>query len=200
MSQHILDAIKLVRSGSGKKFSQSFDIAINISNIDMKKPESKFTKDVVLPHGKGKDVKVCIISEKSEINKDYLLRLEQDKKTAKLLCKSYDFFICEAPLMTLVGKILGRYLGPVGKMPKLLPPNIDPTMMVKSLEKSVRIKIKDMPVIHCTVGNEKMVDEKIEENIERIIEEVKKSIPPKSDIKNIYLKLTMGKPVLINLK
>ena len=45
-----------------------------------------------------------------------------------------------------------------------------------------------------------LLDEKIEENIERIIEEVKKSIPPKSDIKNIYLKLTMGKPVLINLK
>ena len=201
MSQTISEAIKMLREDpKKKKFSQSFDLSVNISNIDMKKQDSKFVKDVTLPHGKGRDVKICVISEKGDVNKEALQEMEDDKKAAKLLCRSYDFFLCEAPLMIMVGKILGRYLGRTGKMPKLLPPNIDPQNMKRSLEKSVRIKLKDMPVVHCIVGNEKMNDEQIKENIEKIIDDVRRSIPPKSDIKNVYLKLTMSKPVAINIK
>lgn len=200
MSEEILNAIKTLReTPEKKKFSQSFDLSVNISNIDMKKPESKFVKDISLPHGKGKSNKVCVISEKGDVNKADLLKMENDKKSAKILGKSYDFFLAEAPLMVLVGKVLGRYLGPTGKMPKLLPPNVNPDNMKKALEKSIRIKIKDTPVIHCIVGNEKMSDEQIKENVEKVIEEVRKVIPPKSDIKNAYLKLTMSKPISINV-
>ncbi|MBI4895905.1 MAG: 50S ribosomal protein L1 [Candidatus Aenigmarchaeota archaeon] len=200
MAQEILEAIKMLREDpKKKKFSQSFDLSVNISNIDLKKPESKFVKDVSLPHGKGRPNKTCVISQKGDVTKDDLLKMENDKKAAKILGKSYDFFLAEAPLMVLVGKVLGRYLGPTGKMPKLLPPNVDPENMKKALEKSIRIKIKDTPVIHCIVGNEKMSDEQIKENVEKVIEEVRKAIPPKSDIKNTYLKLTMSKPIAINV-
>src|SRR3989338_8466148 len=171
MSEDILNAIKTLKSQEKRKFVQSFDLFVNIDNIDMKKPESKFVKDIPLPHGKGRDVTVCVISEKSEYNKDFLVRVEKDKKAAKNFCKSYDFFLCEVPLMTLVGKVLGRYLGPSGKMPKPLPPSMDPTNMKKALEKSVRIKLSNMPVIHAMVGTENMEDEKIKDNVEKVIEE-----------------------------
>ncbi|MBI5332910.1 MAG: hypothetical protein HZB65_05010 [Candidatus Aenigmarchaeota archaeon] len=196
----IMDAIKLLKAGSQRKFSQTFDLIINISNIDLKKPESKFSKDVSLPHGRGKENTICIISDGSEHNKTFLANLEKDKKTAKAFCKSYDYFLCETSLMILVGKVLGRYLGPSGKMPRLLPPNVDPKNFAKIFEKSVRIRIKDSPVVQCVVGNDKMDDQHIKENIDKVVEEVKKSIPPKSAIKNVYLKLTMSKPVLLNIK
>ncbi|MFH0836773.1 MAG: 50S ribosomal protein L1 [Candidatus Aenigmatarchaeota archaeon] len=195
----IPDAIKSLRESSNRKFSQTFDLIINISNIDLKKPESKFSKDIVLPHGKGKINKVCILAESSEYNKLFLTDIEKDKKAAKAFCKSYDFFLCETSLMVLVGKVLGRYLGPSGKMPRPLPPNVDPKTFSKVFEKSIRLRIKDSPVIQCVVGNQTMDDIQIKENIDKVVEEVRKSMPPKSAIKNAYLKLTMSKPVLLNI-
>ena len=195
-----LDAIKLLKAGSKRKFSQTFDLIINISNINLKKPENKFSKDVSLPHGKGKENKICIISDSSEYNKIFLANIEKDKKAAKAFCKSYDYFLCEPQLMVLVGKILGRYLGPSGKMPRLLPSNADPKNFSMVFEKSVRVRIKDSPVVQCVVGNDKMDDSQLKENIDKVFEEVKISIPPKSAIKNVYLKLTMSKPVLLNIK
>ena len=37
------------------------------------------------------------------------------------------------------------------------------------------------------------------DNIEKIMEEIRKSLPPKAQIKNIYLKLTMSKPVKLEV-
>ncbi len=200
MSTNLSDAIKELRETEKRKFSQGFDLIINITNIDMKKPDSRFVKEISLPHGKGKEIKVGVISEKSEYDKDFLLRMEKDKKAAKQFTKSYDFFLCEVPLMTLVGKSLGRYLGPAGKMPKPLPPNVDPKNMMKALEKSVRVKLNTTPVVQCTIGTEKMEDNQIKENADKVIEEVRKILPGKSYIKNVYIKKTMSKPVLLDIK
>ena len=57
------DAIKKAREGEKKKFTQTVDLIINLRNIDLKKPENKFSKDILLPNGRGKDVSVCIISD-----------------------------------------------------------------------------------------------------------------------------------------
>ena len=117
MADNIDSAIKSIRETEKRKFNQTIDLIINLKSIDLKKPENKFSKRIVLPHGRGKDVKVCIIGEKGDVTKDDVLSFERDKSGAKKLSKKYEFFICEAPIMPLVGKILGRYLAPKGKMP-----------------------------------------------------------------------------------
>ena len=182
-----------------RKFSQSFDLIVNIANVDLKKPENKFSKDIVLPNGRGKNVEVAIISDniKDAISKNDLDSM--DKKTMKNLTRKYEFFLCEAPLMPLVGKVMGRYLGPKGKMPKLLPPGRSPDAAVNEAKNSVRIKLRDSPVIHVYVGNEGMDNKHLEENAMHVINEIKKSLPAKSRIKNVYLKMTMSKPVKIDM-
>lgn len=193
----IEEAIAHARETKKRNFVQSFDLAINIRNIDLKKPENKISKEIVLPHGTGKEPSICIISDSIEgaVGKDFILSLENDKKRAKIFAKKYDFFFCEPSLMPLVGRILGRYLGPKGKMPKLLEKRT-----IEDVKKAIRIRIKDSPVIHCSVGNEKMKDEEIKENIDTVINEVKRALPPKAQIKNAYLKLTMGKAVKIDIR
>ncbi len=195
------DAIKKLREGEKRKFNQSVDLIINLRNIDLKKPENKFSKDVILPHGKGKDVSVCVISDTlpEGVGKHDIEGFAQNKSAAKQFTKKYDFFVCEAPLMPLVGKILGRYLGPKGKMPRLLPPGKDPKFIVEETKKSVRVNVRDAPTIQIAISSEEMDDAKIKENVERVIEEVRKALPAKAQIRNAYIKTTMGKPIKIGV-
>jgi len=191
------EALKALRETEKKGFTQSVDVVINIKNVDLKKPENKFSKRVVLPHGKGKDTDICVISDKSDINRQYIESLETDKREAKRFTKKYDFFVCEAPLMPVVGKLLGRYLAPKGKMPELLPPGRSPDTMVGEMKRSVRIRLRDSPSIQIMIGTEKMEDRQIKENVERVVEETKKSLTGKAAIRNAYIKFTMSKPVKI---
>ncbi len=193
------NAIKSLREGEKRGFSQSIDLIINIKNIDLKKPENKFSKRVVLPHGRGKDIAIGIIGEKGDITKDNITDFEKNKSAAKKLGKKYEFLVCEASLMPLVGKILGRYLAPKGKMPELLLPGKDPDSIIEDLKKSVRIKLRDSPSIQIMIGTENMNDEQLKENTDKVIEEVRKSLPPKAQMKSVFLKTTMGKPVRVGV-
>jgi large subunit ribosomal protein L1 len=202
----LTEALAAVRANSEKKkFQQTLDLIVNIKNIDMKKPESRFCRDVVLPHGNGKVASVCLISDSHRgyepvFGKDAITALERNKSAAKKFTREYDFFMCEPALMILVGKILGRYLGPAGKMPKPILPAADPKAISHELTQSVRIRIKDSPNIQCAIGSESMEDAKIVDNAKRVIEEIKKTLPAKSQIRNGYLKFTMGKPVKFEIK
>jgi large subunit ribosomal protein L1 len=194
----IEEAIREV-SQKKRKFVQGFDLIINLKGIDLKKPENKFSKNMALPYSRGKDIAVAVISDSipDALTKKDIEGLGKDRTKAKDIIKKYEFFLCEAPLMPLVGKVLGRYLGPKGKMPVILPPGADPDKMIKELKKSVRVGIRDSPTIHVPVGREDVDPAHVKGNIEKVIEEVKKSLPAKVQIKNIYLKLTMSRPVRI---
>lgn len=195
------EAIAKAREGEKRKFSQTFDLIVNLRNIDLKKPENKFSKDIILQHGRGKDVSVCVMSDtlSGGVGKNEIEDFARNKSAAKQFTKKHDFFVCEAPLMPLVGKILGRYLGPKGKMPKLLPPGRDPKSIIDDTKKSIRINLRDTPTIQIAIGSEDMTDVQVKENIERVLEEIRKSLPAKAQIKNAYVKTTMGKPVKIGV-
>ena len=193
------EAIAHLKDAKKRGFAQSMDLIVNISNIDLKKPESRFSRDIALPHGRGKDAKVCMISSSIEgaIGKAEIEAM--GAKEARRLSNGYDFFLCEAALMPLVGKNLGKYLGPKGKMPALLVPGKDPKQMAEALKESVRIRLRDSPVIQICVGAEGMEAKLLEENVNKAIGEIKASLPAKAQIKNAYLKLTMSRPVKIGV-
>lgn len=198
------EALKELRNHK-RNFQQSFDLVINLKNIDLKKPENKFSKDILLPNGRGKPIKTCIFSDnmKKTENFDVVSKSQiesMEKKEMKSISKKYDFFMAEAPLMPVVGKFLGRYLAPKGKMPKPLPPGRDVNSILNDLNSTVRIRVRDSPVIQTLVGHEKLSDDQVKENLEKIIDEITKTLPKgKTQIKNIYIKTTMSKPVKLQV-
>ncbi len=201
-SYNVQDAINHLKQNTKKRnFSQSFDLIINIKNVDLRKPENKFSKEIQLPHGRGKDVSVCVISDSlnNSVSKNDIDRM--GKKEIRNLIKSNDFFISEAPLMPYVGKVLGRYLGPVGKMPSPFPPSMkDVTPLVNAKKNSVRIKVRDSPNIQVPVGTETMDSAELEENIKTAIASIETVLPKgKNQIKDIMLKLSMGSPVKLSV-
>lgn len=197
--KEIKEAIAEMRKDKTRNFVQSVDLIITLKNIDLKKPENKFSKDIKLPHGRGKDVVVGIISEKSGIGKRDIEGMQRDKKKLREFSKKYDFLLCEPQLMALVGKVLGRYLAPKGKMPKLLPPNRDPNDVIEETKNSVKIRVRDSPAVQIAIGTESMQDEQLEGNAERVIDEVKKLLPGKSQIRSVFIKKTMGKSVGVKI-
>jgi len=97
--------------------------------------------------------------------------------------------------MPLVGKLLGPYLGSRGKLPEIIPPNVDVKSTISKLKQSIRIRVKNQPVISCGIGTEDMPTEAISENALTVINEIEKLIEGKGRIKAIYIKKTMGKPI-----
>jgi large subunit ribosomal protein L1 len=196
----IEEAIKHLREQPSRKFKQTFDLIVTLKNFDLKKPENKFSKEITMPNETGKEIQVGIISDKipGAITKSDIENMSNNKSEIKKLAKKYDFFLCEPPLMVLVGKVMGRYLGPKGKMPKLLPPNTEPKNMVEALKRSTRIKTTGSASIQTYVGKENLSDDAIKKNVEKVLEELKKTLPKgDSQIKNVMLKMTMSKPVKI---
>src|SRR3989344_2423185 len=78
----IEQAIEELKKSKKRNFSQTYDMIVILRNLDLKKPENRFSKEVLLPHGRGKDVEVGIISDsipQAILNKDSLNNI--DKKT-----------------------------------------------------------------------------------------------------------------------
>jgi large subunit ribosomal protein L1 len=212
-TKNILEAIKEVKDKSKKrKFTQSIELVINLWDVNPKKPEEKIQELIELPHPAGKENRICVIASgemalkakraKADlvIERGELGAMMGDKEKQKGLAKSYDFFIAEAPLMPLVGKILGAILGPKGKMPTPVPPTAKIAEHMKRHRKIVLLRTRGQPVLQCRVGAENMTDEKIAENVQAVIRRVEAKL--KRGIKNISsvsLKTTMGPSIKIRM-
>lgn len=205
MSKTVIDAVKEARSSSKKRnFSQTFDLIVNVRLLDLKKPENRLSEIFLLPKGRGKDASIAVFSDNSVIdgvktyNSSDIERFANAKREMKNLASSTEFFLSEPKLMPLVGKNLGRVLAPRGKMPSVLAGDVDD--IVKRHKNSVRLKMKDSPVIQCMVGSENMSDEDIAANVTAILKFLEKKLPKgRNNIGKIMIKLTMGKPVRIEM-
>jgi large subunit ribosomal protein L1 len=209
--KNILAAVKEIKSKSTKrKFSQSIELAINLRNIDMKKPEGRIQELIELPNPLGKERKVCVIASgemalKAKragaslvLEKNDLEPFVGDKKKQKDLANNYDLFIAEAPLMPLVGRSLGATLGPRGKMPTPVPPNVNIKEQIERHQKIVLVRMRGQPVLQCRIGSENMGDNEIAENVQAVVRRIEGKL--KRGIKNfrsVYLKTSMGSPVKV---
>ena len=64
MTQVIEEAVKKVLEESKpRNFTQSIDVVITINDLDINKPENRLDEEVLLPNGRGKDVKIAFIAE-----------------------------------------------------------------------------------------------------------------------------------------
>lgn len=207
----ILSAVKEAKEKSKKRnFTQSIELILSLQDIDMKSPEGKLQETVELPHVPEQPNKICVIAsgelalkaKKANANmvieRAELEGLAGKKKELRKIANDYDFFIAEAPLMPLVGKILGPVLGPRGKMPVPVPPTADISSLITKYSRSVALRMRNQPIVQCRVGTDSMKEEEIAENIQTILRVVEGKL--KRGMKNIkfaYIKTSMGTPVKI---
>jgi large subunit ribosomal protein L1 len=210
-NKNILEAVKQAKTQSGgKKFNQTIDMILNIQEIDMKLPESKIQEVVELPKPTGKPNKVCIVASGEfalkarnaqadfVLEKDVLEGLAGNKKELRKLATTYDIFVVEASFMPLVGRILGPFLGPRGKMPIPVPLTADVNAILAKNRKTVLIRMRAQPIIQVPFGTEQMSDEDLVENAQTILRVLDTKL--KRGLKNVkfmFVKTSMGEPVKI---
>ncbi len=208
----ITDAITSALADKGKrKFSQSMEMIMNFRGVDFTKPENRLNMDIILPKGRGKNVKVVVFGEgqvaleaknagaDEVIDTAGIPKLKEAKGKLKELVKSAEF-LAQPSLMITVGKNLGQVLGGKGKLPRPIA-DANVANAVKQARSRVRLssKGKYLPVAQCAIGSETMVADDIAENFETVYDKVKARYMEFA-IKSVFVKLSMGKPVKVEQK
>lgn len=209
MNDHeVLETIKKLRDSSPKrKFSQTVDLIVNLKQLDLKKTEQQVNSFIVLPHTRGKKLKICALADKELFNSakdccDKVVMREDfskfDKKSLRRLANDYDFFIAQANVMADIAKYMGKVLGTKGKMPNpkadcVVPPTANLKALYDKLQHTVRLQTKNELSVKCPVATESMSDAEIKDNVMAVYNSLLRSLPKeKHNIKEAMLKLTMG--------
>lgn len=195
---------KALEGAKKRKFTETVELAINLKDVDLSVPKNRIQDDIILPNGRGKAIRVCVIGGgelalKAKdvadlvITPEELQTIADNKKQAKKIANSIDYFIAEAPLMAVVGKRLGVVLGPRGKMPKPIPPGVDPSNMIDALRRTVSVRTKDKMTFHAPVGTTEMPIEQLADNIETLLKRIEVKLEKgRMNIASSYVKTTMG--------
>ena len=211
MTQEIIDAVKEAKEqAKPRNFTQSIDVIINLKDLDVRKPENRFSEEVALPNGRGKEIKIGVIADGElalaaknagvdvVISKEDLQEFGKDIKAAKKVVNSVDAFIAQADMMPLVGRFLGRILGPRNKMPKPVPASARIEPLLERTQSTIKVGVKQQPSIQILVGTQDMEDEKLAENIEAVLAVLDRNLEKgRNQIKSMYIKATMGSVVRV---
>ncbi len=208
------ESLKQLKENTKKRnFKQSIDLIVALKNLDQKKPDHQIDFFAALHFTTGKNKKICVFAGpeiKDEAGKVCDMTILQadfpkytDKKKAKALADDYDFFIAQANIMGKVAGAFGKVLGPRGKMPNpkagcVVPPKANLKPLYDRLQKTIRVTAKTQLQVQCLVGKEDSPDNEILDNIETLHKQLVNHLPNhEANIKGIYLKMTMSKPVKV---
>ncbi|WWP02727.1 MAG: 50S ribosomal protein L1 [Candidatus Dasytiphilus stammeri] len=202
------DAIHILKEAATTKFVESIDVAINLG-INARKTEETVRGVVVLPHGRGKIIRVAVFAQDKNIiaAKDAgadiigMNELAENIKNGKI---DFDIVIASPDVMRFVSE-LGHILGPRGLMPnpKLGTVTTNIAEAVKNI-KSGQITYRNdkSGIIHTSIGNINFSNVQIKENLEVLLESLIKAKPNQSKgifLKKISLTTTMGPGLNINI-
>lgn len=191
---------------SKRNFQQSFELVLKLKDIDVKKTDLNINEVVFLPNKAADQAKVCVFAggdtalraQKAGadrvIESGELDRFASEKRTAKKLAREYQFFMAETSLMPKIGKVLGQFLGPKGRMPTPIPPAAPVEQMLTRYRAAVRIRARGSLSVAGKIGDESLDDSKLAENALSVINQVEKKLPNgEKNIRSIVVKKTMGK-------
>lgn len=197
---------KFIAENKGqRKFKQSVELAVNFKGIDFNKQDNRLNLEVLLPNGKGKTMKLLVFATDKAVMEDArkngievidgttIPAIAADPARMNGLLE-FDMF-AQPSLMPSLAKSMGQFLGPRSKMPRpLLGANLAQITTEATKRVTVKSKGKYLPTVHTIVGSEDMEPQKIFDNVNEVLESVKKKVGS-NNVKSAFVKLTMSKPI-----
>lgn len=186
------DAVSLLKELSTVKFTESVDVSVNLG-IDARKSDQNVRGSAVLPNGTGKSVRVAVFAqgenaEKAKAAGADLVGFEDLAESIKGGEIDFDILIATPDAMPHVGK-LGTILGPKGLMPNPKTGTVTPdveTAVTNAKAGQVQYRTDKGGIIHCTIGKLDFEPNALKENLNTLLEALKKGKP--ANAKGIYLK------------
>ena len=205
MEDKISEAIKAaVESAPKRKFVESVDITFTIKDVDLKNPTNRIKEEIRLPSGRGRELKVAMFAAGEAATKAKAAGITvfspqeiedfgSKKGRAKKVANQFDFFLSEVPHMGLIGRYLGVVLGPRGKMPRPVPPTLDPGMLANGLRSTVIIKSGDKMTFLASFGTVEQSHEELMANAMEVFNRVTNKLERGvGNIRSLFIKTSMG--------
>jgi large subunit ribosomal protein L1 len=191
------EAVGLLNELARAKFSESFDVSINLG-VDPRKSDQVVRGATTLPHGTGKTVRIAVMAQGDNADKATaagadLVGFEDLAERIKGGDLDFDILIATPDAMRLVGQ-LGKILGPRGLMPNPKTGTVTPdveTAVRNAKAGQVQFRTDKAGIIHGRVGQVGFESAKVKENLRALLEDLRKAKP--ASAKGVYLqKITLS--------
>jgi len=203
----ISEALEKVKDLSFVKFDESVDVHVNLG-IDPTKGDQVVRGSVLLPHGRGRKVKVLVfakgdhLDEANSAGADYVGGQELvDKISSGWM--DFDFAVATPDMMGMVGK-LAKILGPRGLLPnkKTGTVTFDVAAVVNELKMGkVFFKNDKSGLVHFSFGKVSFDGAKLKDNMVAFVKALVASKPASSKgkfLKKMTISSTMGVGIPVN--
>ena len=212
MQENIQTAIQRALDESPeRKFVESVEISFTLRDVDLKNPTNRIQEEVRLPSGRGKPIKISMFAGGEMATKAKAAGIEVidpatiedlggNKQLARKVANKNDFFLAEIPHMGTVGRFLGVVLGPRGKMPRPVPPNVDPGMIATGLKDTSIVRSRDRITFHTAFGSREQGLDDLTANAVAIWDRVMSQLERGAgNIRSCYIKTSMGPSIKVEV-
>jgi large subunit ribosomal protein L1 len=204
------EGIDILKSFAPTKFDQSVELIFSLG-IDAKQADQTIRSSVSLPHGVGKSKRViCFCPDHlvdaakaaGAIKAGGQALVEEVEKTN---FTDFDVAVSSPDMMRFVGK-LGKVLGPKGLMPSPKAGTVTADVATAIKEYAAgKLEFRNDAGgnVHCVVGKLSFEKNKLADNIQAMIDVIRKMKPQTSKghyIKKVVLKSSMSPAVYLNVQ
>lgn len=191
-----------------RKFTETIELQIGLKDYDPKK-DKRFSGTIRLQHLCKTKIRTCVIGDVQHIEEakalgidcidlDGLKKFNKEKKAIKKWAKKYQIILATDALSRKIPRVLGPTLTKIGMYPQVITHAQPLADKIDEIKSSVKFQLKKVLCLAVAVGNEKLNQQQIEENlvsaINFLVSLLKKGW---NNIKSLTIKTTMGRPFKI---
>ncbi|KAJ8331758.1 hypothetical protein BDV3_000794 [Batrachochytrium dendrobatidis] len=191
-----------------RQFVETVELQIGLKNYDPQR-DKRFSGTVVLPNIPKPKMKLCILADAAHIDQakaialdfmsvDDLKKLNKNKKMIKKLAKKYDAFLASEALIKQIPRLLGPGLSKAGKFPTPVSHTDNLEDKIKEIKSTIKFQLKKVLCLGVAVGHVQMTEDMLVTNIMMSINFLVSLLKKNwQNVKSLFIKTSMGKPVRI---
>jgi len=191
-----------------RNFQETVELQIGLKNYDPSR-DKRFAGSIRLPNTPKPRMTCCILGDEVHCDQakalgvdfrtiEDLKKLNKDKKLVKKLAKQFDFFLASESVIKQIPRLLGPGLNKAGKFPAPISHADNMKDKIEEMRSTLKFQLKKVLCLGAAIGHVAMNEDELAANlmisINFLVSLLKKNW---QNVKSLYVKSTMGKPVLL---
>ncbi len=205
----VKEAVEVAVKTGTAKFDETVEVHVRLG-VDSRHADQQVRGAVVLPNGTGKTVRTLVFAKADkadaakEAGSDYVGAEELVTKIQNENWLDFDVVIATPDMMGVVGR-LGKVLGPRGLMPTPKAGTVTPDVakaVTEAKAGKIEYRLDKTNIIHCPIGKVSFGAEKLQENLDTLMNAIVKAKPAATKgqyIKSCVIATTMGPGIKLNV-